>query len=166
MCSFAGKTHTKDQYRIWPLSPGARPACLPALLLPTSHLPLHHCSTASPSPAGSSCFRAGIHRCGPWTKSISIAGDLSGMHTLRLSPRLQNQELWGERGRIYLPVQQPSRGCVWVLVLGTPGSRALSTPLPGTCSSSFESCFNLDFRSFSFHAIHFPAAQITVGHYR
>ena len=67
------------------------------------------------------------------------------MHTLRLSPRLQNQELCGERGRIHLPVQQPSTGCVWTLVLETPGSRAFSTPLPGTCSSSFESYFNLDF---------------------
>ena len=139
--------------------PGS-PSRLPALPLPTSHLPLHHRSTASPSPA------AGIHRCGPWNKSISIPGDLSGMHTLRLSPRLQNQELCGERGRIHLPVQQPSMGCVWTLVLETPGSRAFSTPLPGMFSSSFKSYFNLDFSFFSFHAIHFPAAQIAVGHYR
>lgn len=32
------------------------------------------------------------------TKSIGIPGDLSGKHTLRLSPRLQDQELCGGGG--------------------------------------------------------------------
>lgn len=55
------------------------------------------------------------------------------------------------------------QGLCWALVLGTPGSRAYPTPLPGTCSSSFGSCFNLDFRLLSFHAFHFPTAWVTVA---
>lgn len=161
MYSFAGKTHTKDQHRIWPLSSGTGPTCLPSRSPPPSPSLLYSrtlpCWVLLPQSRDSQVWSK--------TKSISIPGDLSGKHTLRLSPRLQNQELCGGWGGGTGPSAYAAalQGLCWVLVLGTPDSRAYPTPLPGTYSSSFGSCFNLDFRSLSFHAFHFPTAWVTVA---
>lgn len=111
MFSFAGKTHTKDQHRIWPLSSGAGPTCLPSRSPPPSPSLLYSrtlpCWVLLPQSRDSQVWSK--------TKSISIPGDLSGKRTLRLSPRLQDQELCGGGGgggQVHLPMQQPSRGCV------------------------------------------------------
>lgn len=162
--SFAGKTHTKDQHRIWPLSPGAGPACLPSC----SPRPISLSITAlQPNPP----------LLGPLASEQGFTGVVRDQ---------EYRHPWGLVGNAYSQVESqtpesgalggvgggPSacaaalQGLFWALVLGTPGSRAYPTPLPDTCSSSFGSCFNLDFSSLSFHTFHFPTAWITVGHYR